>query len=361
MSEKRLLVLDGEVEQALVADELRRENARLRDSLTAYRECDQLARSLEPGTAFCEGLDLLLRTTGRSRGLAHFRRVAVPGGEGLIFRGFARTEAKRLRSTLGTTEPLGYGSSGQPQVVAESPLHGLLAELAVPEPGSALVVPLVGSERESGLMYVFDGGTPFSAEELERAAIVGQQGRIALENAERYQGAKTRALIDDLTGLHNAAYFLDAADHELERAARYGLQLSVLFLDIDRFKRVNDAHGHLIGSATLRHVATHLRDCVRPIDTLVRYGGDEFTILLTDTSPEAAMTAAERIRNAVAAALYREGDGNEVSVTVSIGVACYPHDSRQRDELVDLADKAMYRAKSIGRDRVALASELDPG
>ncbi len=346
-------------QEVLALTDLRRDNARLQRTVAIFNDCHSLARCLDPGTAFAEALDLLLATTGRSRALAHFRRPSVPGGEGLIFRGFSRGEARRLRATLGTTEPLGHGAGARPSIVAESPLHGLLAELDIGEPGSAMLVPLAGSEREAGVMYVFDGGTPFSDEERELATIVGQQAQVALENAERYQGAKTRALIDDVTGLHNAAYFLEAADHEIERASRYGLQLSVLFLDIDRFKQVNDAHGHLIGSATLRHVATRLQDCVRQIDTLVRYGGDEFTILLTDTSPGAALTAAERIRNAVARARFSDDQGNQVAVTASIGVACYPHDSKRRDELVDLADKAMYRAKSVGRNRVAQATELD--
>jgi len=347
------------VEGKLGLDQVREDNARLRRTVATFNACRPLARCLDPGTAFAEALDLLLATTRRSRGLAHFRRPAVAGGEGLVFRGFSRSEARRLRGTLGTTEPLGHGAGARPLVVTESPLHGLLAELGIAEPGSALLVPLAGTEREAGVMYVFDDGVAFSGDELELTAIVAEHAQIALENAERYQGAKTRALIDDVTGLHNAAYFLESADHEIERAARYGLQLSVLFLDIDRFKRVNDAHGHLIGSATLRHVAACLQDCVRQIDTLVRYGGDEFTLLLTDTTPEAATTAAERIRNAVAGARFSDEQGHRVAVTASIGVACYPHDSKWRDELVDLADKAMYRAKSIGRNRVAQAS-VDP-
>lgn len=347
------------VEKALALDQLRVDNARLHRTVATFNACRGLGRCLDPGTAFAEALDLLLTTTGRSRGLAHFRRPAVPGGEGLVFRGFSRTEARRLRGTLGTTEPLGHGAGARPPVVTGGPLHGLLAELGITEPGAALLVALAGTEREAGVISVFDDGSPFTDDERDLAAIVAQQAQVALENAERYQGAKTRALIDDVTGLHNAASFLEAADHEIERAARYGLQLSVLFLDIDRFKRVNDAHGHLVGSATLRHVGARLQDCVRQIDTLVRYGGDEFTILLTDTTPEAALTAAERIRNAVAGARFSDDEGNEVPVTASIGVACYPHDSKRRDELVDLADKAMYRAKSIGRNRVVEASELD--
>ena len=126
-----------------------------------------------------------------------------------------------------------------------------------------------------------------------------------------------------------------------------------------RFKLVNDRHGHLVGSDTLRQLARVLGECVRTVDTLARYGGDEFAALLTDTPPEDARTAAERIRATIAGVPYEDEEGRRVEVSVSIGVACYPGDSRDRDALVDLADKAMYRAKSLGRDRVVLAGELD--
>ncbi len=345
--------------QALRIRELARENERLRASLRTMRACTELGASLDSGTVFAETLDLLLAAANRRRGLAHFRRPAIPAAEGLIFRGFDRSESRRLRARLGTTEPLGHGAGEPPSIVADGPLHALLADIGLDEPGSAMVIPLAGEEAEAGVIYLFDEGVGFTSQDVDHAAIIAGQAQVALRNAERYQGAKSRALIDDVTGVHNAAYFVDAADHEIERAGRYGLELSMLFIDIDRFKRVNDAHGHLVGSATLRHVAQCLRDCVRQIDTLVRYGGDEFTILLTDTTPEAAFKAAERVRDTVARSLFVDDQGSEVSVTVSIGIACYPHDATRRDELVDLADKAMYRAKSVGRDRVARARDLD--
>jgi len=345
--------------QALRMRDLARENERLRASLRTIRACTDLGGNLDPGTVFAETLNLLLEAANRRRGLAHFRRPAMPAAEGLIFRGFNRSESRWLRARLGTTEPLCHGAGEPPSIVADGPLHALLADTGIDEPGSAVVIPLAGEEREAGVIYLFDEGLGFTSQEVEHAAVIAGQAQVALRNAERYQSAKSRALIDDVTGLHNAAYFVDAADHGIERAVRYDLELSVLFIDIDRFKRVNDAYGHLIGSAMLRHVAQCLRDCVRQIDTVVRYGGDEFTMLLTDTSPEAAHKVAERVRDTVARSLFVEDQGSELSVTVSIGIACYPHDSTRRDELVDFADKAMYRAKSAGRDRVARARDLD--
>jgi diguanylate cyclase (GGDEF)-like protein len=132
----------------------------------------------------------------------------------------------------------------------------------------------------------------------------------------------------------------------------------VLFLDLDRFKLVNDRHGHLVGSSVLRRLSEVLKDCVRQIDTLARYGGDEFTVLLVDTNHETGLLVAERIRRLVADTLFEGEAGEPIRLTISIGVATYPDHARDRDGLLDLADKAMYRGKSQGRDCVCSASEL---
>lgn len=350
---------------ARVLGERRREQelSRLWAQQETAADCQRLLRCLDPATVHAVALDLLLAGTGRARGIAHFRRPALPGHDGIVFRGLARPEAQALRQALARREPLDTAHSGAPAVVAEGVLAAALREVGLEHPGAALTVPLSGQEREAGVLHVFDDGAGFDELQLLRAEVIAEHARTALENAERYQGAKVRALLDDATGLHNVRYLLESADHEIERAARYGLELSLLFVDVDRFKQVNDARGHLVGTATLRGLADCLRGCVRQIDTLARYGGDEFTLLLTDTSPAAARTAAERIRRTVAGQAFpTDGSAGEpVHVTVSIGVACYPHDTRGRQELLDLADKAMYRAKSLGRNRVALAEELSTG
>ena len=340
-------------ERALAGRALERENEALRSTLHTVEISGRLLRCLDPSTVYAVA-------SRRQRGLAHFRRPSLPSSDGLVFRGFSREEAQRIRQSLLRAEPVGHAAEGPVDVATDGSLHAVLRRVEVADPGQILCIPLSGHEREAGVIHVFGDGTPFDESEMERARVVAEYAAIALDNAERYNGAKARALIDDATGLYNFRYLLDSADHELERAARYGLELSVLFIDIDRFKQVNDHHGHLVGTATLRHVASHLQRCVRQIDTLARYGGDEFTVLLSDTSSAAARTAAERIRQAVADSVFDDGQGNAVRVTVSIGAASYPRDSGTRDELIDLADKAMYRAKSLGRDRVALAEDLDP-
>jgi len=159
--------------------------------------------------------------------------------------------------------------------------------------------------------------------------------------------------------VYNARYLLQATTNEIQRAERYGRPLSVMFLDLDRFKLVNDRHGHLVGSRVLRRLSEVLSECVRQVDTLARYGGDEFTVLCVDTDLSTSLQVAERIRRTVAETIF-EGEGGEpIRLTISIGVATFPEHSRERDGLLDLADKAMYRAKSQGRDCVCSASDLD--
>ena len=146
---------------------------------------------------------------------------------------------------------------------------------------------------------------------------------------------------------------------EIHRASRSGKELSVLFLDLDRFKRVNDQYGHLIGSNVLRRLSEVLLDCVRQVDTLARYGGDEFTILLVDTGLRGGLHVAERIRRTVAETIFEGAGGAPIRLTISIGVATYPDHARDREALLDAADKAMYRAKSKGRNCVCSAEELE--
>jgi diguanylate cyclase (GGDEF)-like protein len=178
-------------------------------------------------------------------------------------------------------------------------------------------------------------------------------------NAGRFHRAKERAFIDDVTEVYNARYLLQATEHEIRRAERYGKPLSVLFLDLDHFKRVNDQYGHLVGSQVLRRLSEVLQECIRGVDTLARYGGDEFTILLEDTPHQGGLAVAERIRSTVANTIFEGGRGVPVRLTISIGVGTYPEHGTERDRLLDHADKAMYRAKSIGRDAVCSASDLD--
>jgi len=346
------------IERVLARRELQRENERLRSALAITEACRALLHCADPGEVYAGALDLLLRTLGRTRAVAIFRRTAIPGSEGMVFRGLGETQARSLRRALVEAKPaLARGSDAALEEQPGVPFEEALREAGIAG-GAVLAVPLRGGDAEVGLAWVFADGRPFGESEREQARLVAGHAALALQNAERYHRAKERAFVDDVTEVYNARYLLQATEREIQRAERSGKELSVLFLDLDRFKRVNDEHGHLVGSQVLRQLSRVLAECVRQVDTLARYGGDEFTILLVDTPHDAAMGVAERIRCTVADTLFEGGAGGPVRLTISIGVATSPRHARERDALLDCADKAMYRAKSLGRNCVCSATDL---
>jgi diguanylate cyclase (GGDEF)-like protein len=165
------------------------------------------------------------------------------------------------------------------------------------------------------------------------------------------QHAKLLSETDDLTGLYNTRGFAIAANRLFGQAARYGRPASVLMVDSDNLKHVNDTHGHDAGSRLLRQIANAVQAELRASDVPARYGGDEFIVLLPETPPKGALEVAERIRNAIASRPLAIDDRN-LQATVSIGIACYPEDGRTLDALAARADRALYQAKQEGRNRV---------
>ncbi|MBM4251405.1 MAG: GGDEF domain-containing protein [Deltaproteobacteria bacterium] len=169
---------------------------------------------------------------------------------------------------------------------------------------------------------------------------------------------KTQAELyrDELTGLYNYRYLEIAIDHELRRADRFQTNFCLLFIDLDSFKPINDRHGHCSGSSVLKQVADVLRDAVREIDIPIRYGGDEFVVLLLGATCSKGVLAAERVRRHIEAKEFRMEDGATARLTASIGVAAYPEHARDRASLLRLADETMYSSKRSGKNRVTVVS-----
>jgi len=339
--------------------EVERSQSDLRSQLETERACEPLSSCLEPGKLYPMSLELLLERLDCRRGIAFFSPSPAPQGAGVAARGFPEEIRERLIRTLieekSLESTMGRGEIG---VVPWGPLHHALARVGLEPPGALLSVPLHGDDREAGHVWILSEGHRFDEADLDAARTIARRANAALATAERYHNAKEKAFIDDVTGVYNARYLLSTADNEIQRAERYGNPLSVLFLDLDRFKTVNDVHGHLIGSETLRVLSKLLAQCVRQVDTLARYGGDEFTILLVDTPHDVALRIAERIRERVESHLFEAGHDRTLRLTISIGVATCPKHGDSREPLLDAADKAMYRAKSEGRNRVCSADDL---
>ncbi len=338
--------------------DLEAENRRLRASLELTERAAELVRSLEPGQLYSRALDLLVDATSTTRGIALFRRAdTAADGHGAVLRGFDDERASAVCSVLLDEKSIDLDQLERIESVHRGMFHDALrsVEVAVER---LHVVPVRGLETEVGVLILFEDDGPLDAVAQDAVGIVARHTRTALENAETYSKAKERAFLDDVTEVYNARYLLSTCENEIQRAERYGNPLSILFLDLDRFKTVNDRFGHLVGSDTLRRLAKLLGGCVRQVDTLARYGGDEFTILLVDTGHDAALRIAERIRRTIEGHSFEAGRDGHLKLTISIGVATCPVHGSERDALLDAADKAMYRAKSEGRNRVCSAAQV---
>jgi diguanylate cyclase (GGDEF)-like protein len=192
--------------------------------------------------------------------------------------------------------------------------------------------------------------TPFTPEESELFGVIILQGEAALKNLELFEEVKSLAIRDGLTGLYNYRHFWELLAHEVEQSRRYHTSLSLLFLDLDNFKVINDTLGHAQGDVVLKTLADYLREALRHADVICRYGGEEFVVLLPKTTVEQAVKLAERLRQRISEIIIPLPE-HDLQFTVSIGVAgLLP--GMDGEGLVEAADAAMYRAKQAGKNQV---------
>lgn len=183
--------------------------------------------------------------------------------------------------------------------------------------------------------------------------VLAQQFLLGLKRAYLYNQLQELAITDSLTEVFSRRFFMERFNEEIERSRKFNLNFSFLMIDIDRFKYFNDNYGHLVGDAILKEVAKILKENIRQIDIIGRYGGEEFSVILIETDKSQARVAAERIRKAVADKTIKIYD-EELKVTISIGVATYPVDGKDTNTILDNADQALYKAKITGRNRICI-------
>ncbi len=232
--------------------------------------------------------------------------------------------------------------------------------------GAAAVValPLASRGRRIGVLVALEpvpsGRVPKPVATWLRAVeALLEPAALALDAALRLRRAEALSVTDDLTGLYNSRYLNQVLRRETKRASRSGRPLSLLFIDLDGFKNVNDSHGHLFGSRALVEAAAIIRGSARETDVVSRFGGDEFALVLPDTGGEGAFAVGERIRERVAAFRFLVSDGLNVHLTASVGVATLPDVAASADELVEAADKAMYQVKDSGKNGIRAAVSAD--
>ena len=223
--------------------------------------------------------------------------------------------------------------------------------------GSFLAVPLRSKGRVLGVMNVSRARVDaFSAQEIRLAEAIAAQAALAIANARLYQQTLELSFTDPLTGVANRRQLFLRLEQEFARSVRFGDALSIVMIDLDHFKKINDTQGHTVGDGVLRGVAMTLRRNVRRIDVVARYGGEEFCVLLPRVGKQEAREVAEKLRRAVdEAPLAGPESGEKLRVTVSLGVATLGTDADDVAGLVERADSALYEAKRLGRDRVVLA------
>ena len=228
--------------------------------------------------------------------------------------------------------------------------------------GAVLVLPILEHQRVVGLVLVGnpDSESPYQSDQMEMLLNLSFHAAHVVRNLRSVEEARREAVTDDLTALYNRRACDKRLAEEVDRAQRYGRPLSVLMMDVDHFKAVIDRYGHPGGDLVLKQVAQRLARQLRQVDVAARYGGEEFMVILPETPGESAVLVADRIRRAIAAETVAMPSGDEVPVTVNIGVASFPDDADTRDGLISAADRALYAAKHAGRNPAGRHGRVKP-
>ena len=218
---------------------------------------------------------------------------------------------------------------------------------------SVMIVPISAHEELKGVV-VAEASTIgyFKDKDLQLLSTIARSAALALENAELHKQTEELTVKDALTSTYNYRYFAQKLEEEKRRASRYSLALSLIMIDIDYFKKLNDTHGHESGNRVLEELSEIIKECIRDVDLFARYGGEEFAIILPQTPMKDALVIGERIRERVSQHPFESSKGEILHVTVSVGLTSFPENGRSQEELVSLADQALYRAKDEGRNLV---------
>ena len=243
-----------------------------------------------------------------------------------------------------------------PDVYSDPRFAKRIDEMTRWETRSVVCFPLRSGSRVLGVIQLVNVDMDhFGDQEIYFLQSLCDYAAIAIENARAVEKIQELTITDDCTGLFNARHLYKTLETEVYRSARFGYEFTVLFIDLDHFKYVNDTHGHLIGSKLLAEVGYLVKAHLRLIDYAFRYGGDEFVVLLPQTGKDAGLVVAKRLRDNLRAGLFCRDEGLNLNVRASIGLATYPQDAKTPHDIIRQADQMMYLVKNTTRDNIGIA------
>jgi diguanylate cyclase (GGDEF)-like protein len=243
-----------------------------------------------------------------------------------------------------------------PDVYTDPRFAKRIDEVTQWETRSIICMPLNSKHRVLGVIQLVNVDMKgFSDQEIFFLHSLCDYAAIAIENSRAVEKIQELTITDDCTGLYNARHLYKTLETEVYRSSRFGYEFSVLFIDLDHFKQVNDTHGHLIGSKLLAEIGYLIKAQLRLIDYAFRYGGDEFVILLPQTGKDQALYVAKRLRDALRVTNFCKEEGLNLNVRASIGLATYPHDAKSPHDVIRQADEMMYLVKNTSRDNIGIA------
>ncbi len=222
-----------------------------------------------------------------------------------------------------------------------------------PDSKSSIIVPMTSHGQIHGVLIAESSHREnFGSRDLQILSAVSRSAGLALENADLHKRTEELSIIDELTGIYNYRYFVRKLQEEKRRAIRYKMPLSLIMIDIDWFKKLNDSYGHEVGNVVLKRLAVIVKGCIRDVDIFARYGGEEFVIILPQTPENEAYNIGERTRSSVEKEVFNIKGVEPVKITISVGLSSFPENGKSHEELVSVTDKALYQAKGEGRNLV---------
>ncbi|GBE05231.1 MAG TPA: sensor domain-containing diguanylate cyclase [Nitrospirae bacterium] len=347
------------IERLLKDKKTLKENKTLDIALRAKRKelgfFEDITRILISSLSMKKILAMIMRKTKAMIGAEAWSILLLDEeGEELYFervQGKETKKVKKFRIKVGEGIAGWVAKEGVPVIVpdvgCDARFSGKIDKLLDFKTRSLMCIPIKIEDKVIGVLEIVNKvtGEPFTKDDLDLILKFVNHAAMAIERASLYLKMEELTLTDDVTNLFNTRYLNRAIEIEIERSDRYGSPFTVIFMDIDSFKKVNDQHGHLVGGKVLREMSQLLLNSLRTVDIVARYGGDEFVVVLPQTTPKAGFYVGERLRKAVEQHVFLKNEGYHLRITASFGVASYPENAKSKEELFRIADEAMYKGK----------------